>query len=255
MAKEMTKAAQRIKAFCGRSVASELESWLSKAQMWPNSAAFLHSLAVAADKETLLDHLATLRYSLILRSLGFLPAFEPTGAEGPDLLITRDGTSATVEVTRFRPMNPGSPTLSKEEYLRGEWFLEAYGNPQRDVAKSLRKVRDKFRQAIAPHAIIAVWNDDEAVEELEMRMALRDLQQDPRLPVGLELVVYGSWWIGHSQLYSFPMKPQLDAPIQEWAQQIESVSVRAAVNAALAIDDRALCNQDMHPTAQKAGGG
>jgi hypothetical protein len=59
---EMTKAIQRIQAFCGTSVASELGNWLSKAQTWPNSAAFLHSLAVAADKETLLDHVATLRF-------------------------------------------------------------------------------------------------------------------------------------------------------------------------------------------------
>src|SRR5205823_2972375 len=88
------------------------------------------------------------------------------------------------------------------------------------------------------HAIIAVWNDDEALEELEMHMALRDLQQDPRLPAGLELVVYGSAWTGHFQLYTFSMKPQLDASIQEWAQQIESVSVCAAINAALAMDGK-----------------
>jgi hypothetical protein len=116
-----------------------------------------------------------------------------------------------------------------------EKFLEPYGNPQRDVAKCLRKVKDKFRQAIGPHTIIAVWNDDEAVEELWMRMALRDLRQDPSRPAGLELVIYGSWWIGHCQLYSFPMKPEVEAPFQEWAQQIELVSVPAAVNAALAL--------------------
>jgi len=35
------------------------------------------------------------------------------------------------------------------------------------------------------------------------------------------------------------MKPKLDAPFQEWAQQIESVTVSGAVNAALAFDDGA----------------
>jgi hypothetical protein len=128
--------------------------------------------------------------------------------------------------------------LGKEECLREESLVEPYGNPRRDVAKSIRKVRDKFRQAIAPHAIIAVWNDDEALEELEVSIALRDLQQDPHLPAGLELVVYGSPWIGHFQLYSFPMKPQLDASIQEWAHQIESVTVSAAINAALAMEGK-----------------
>ena len=103
--------------------------------------------------------------------------------------------------------------MDEEEYLRGEWLLEPYGDPQRDVAKSIRKVRDKFRQAIGLHAIIAVWNDDEALDELEIRTALRGLQHDPRLPAGLELVVYGSPWVGRSQLYSFPMKPQALLPL------------------------------------------
>ncbi|HLJ27895.1 MAG TPA: hypothetical protein VKY85_14390 [Candidatus Angelobacter sp.] len=234
-ANPMMKAMQRIEAFCGKSVGSEFGSWLSEAQKWPNSAAFLHSLAVAADKDVLFDHLATLRYGLIFKYLGFLLSFEPTGAKGSDLQITCDRTSATVEVTRFRPMNLGPSALSKEEEQSGEWILEPYGDPRRDVAKSLRKVRDKFRQAIAPHAIIAVWNDDEALDELEMSMALCDLKQDPRLPAGLDLVVYGSPWIGRFQLYAFPMKPQLDAPIQELTQQIESVNVLAAINAALSV--------------------
>ncbi len=233
----MAKATQRIQALCDGSDATLLGTWLSKAQTWPNSSAFLHLVATAVDSETLLDHVATLRYSLIFRGLGFLPTFEPTGSQGSDLLITRDGTSATVEVTRFRPVNPGPPTLTEEKFLGDEWLLEKYGDPQRDVAKCLRKVRDKFRQATAPHAVIAVWNDDGALEEIEMHIGLRNLQEDPRLPAGLEFVVYGT--LGHSRLYSFPMKPNLDAPFQEWAQQIASVTVPAAVNAALAIDDGA----------------
>ncbi len=91
--------------------------------------------------------------------------------------------------------------MSKEEYLTDQWLEEPYGNPRRDVANSIRKVRDKFRQAIAPHAIIAVWNDDEALEELDVHIALCKLQQDPHVPAGFELVVYGSPWIGHFQLY------------------------------------------------------
>ena len=124
----MTDAVQQIEAFCGRNAASQIETWLSTAQMWPNSASFFHSLATAPDKDALLDHLATLRYGLIFRGLGFLPSFEPTGSEGPDLLIARDGSSATVEVTRFKAVNPGPPLLSEEECLRGEWLLEPYGN-------------------------------------------------------------------------------------------------------------------------------
>jgi hypothetical protein len=81
-----------------------------------------------------------------------------------------------------------------------------------------------------------VWNDDGALEEVEMCIALRDLQQDPRRPAGLELVVYGS--IGHSQLYSFPMKPRLDVPFQESAQKIETVSIDSAVNSVQSVASR-----------------
>jgi hypothetical protein len=133
----MAKATQRIQALCGSSVASELGTWLSKAQAWPNFSAFLHSVATAADKEALLDELATLRYALIFRGLGFLLAFEPTG-EGPDLLITRDETSAT-----------------------------------------------------------------------NMRLMLGGLRDYPGRPAGLEFVVYGSPWVGRSQLFCYPMKSKL----------------------------------------------
>jgi hypothetical protein len=67
---------------------------------------------------------------------------------------------------------------------------------------------------------------------LACHIGLGDLQKDPRLPAGLEFVVYGS--IGDFRLYSFPMKAKLNAPFKEWAGQIGSVSVAAAVNAALA---------------------
>jgi hypothetical protein len=222
---------ERIKALCGEITALEFENWLSRVLEWPNSAALFHSLASAADKQTLLDHLATLRYSLIFGYLGFVVSFEPTGTKGPDLLITRDGISATVEVTRLRPMNPGPPALSEEESQSGEWVLEPYGDPRRDINRSFGKVLGKFKQAIAPHSIIAVWNDDDALEELEMFMAVRDLWQVPGLPAGLDFVIYGSQWISsvHLHLHTFPMKPQLGTVIQAWAQQIESVNVRAAI--------------------------
>ena len=220
---------QQVRVLCGESAALQFENWLSTVLKCPNSDAFFHSLATAPDKEALLDHLATLRYSLIFGYLGFAVSFEPTGTQGPDLLITRDGISATVEVTRFRSMNPGPSVLSEEKLQSDELILEPYGNPCRDVPKSLRKIKEKFRQALAPHAIIAVWNDDEALEELEMSIALRNLRQNSALPAGLEFVIYGSRWISHIQLHIFPMKPQLDPVIQQWAQQIKSVNVRVAI--------------------------
>src|SRR5690349_20627108 len=110
-ANAMTKAMERIKALCDESVALEFDKWLSAVLQWQNSAALFHSFVLATDKQTLLDHLATLRYSLVFGYLGFFVSFEPDGRKGPDLLIRRDGISATVEVTRLRPMNPGPPAL------------------------------------------------------------------------------------------------------------------------------------------------
>ena len=63
---------------------------------------------------------------------------------------------------------------------------------------------------------------------------LGGLRDYPGRPAGLEFVVYGSPWIGRSQLFCFPMKPKLDAPFYELAQRLESVSVPAAITAALA---------------------
>jgi len=236
MPNEMTKAIQRIKTLCGSHSASIYAKWLSAAQTWENSAALFRSVGQAAEKGTLDDHLAALRYALVFRSLGFLLSFEPTGSKGPDLLILRDAAAATVEITRFRPMNPGPPVLTKEEYLQDDFLLEPYGNPQRDIVKCLEKVRDKLRQAVGARAIIAVWNNDEALEEVEMRDALRDLQRDPGLPAGLQMVLYGSEWAYHGQqLWCFPMKAAVDAHVQQWAYELEAVSVTAAVASALAM--------------------
>ena len=233
----MNNAIQRIEALCGSGSASKYAKWLLTAQTWENAGALFHSLAQAPDKDTLLNHLATLRYALVFRSLGFLPSFEPTESKGPDLRIDRDDASATVEVTRFRPMKPGPPALTWEEYRRDEFLLEPYSDLERDVNKSANKVIDKFKQAIDPCAVIAVWNDDEAIDPTDMSIAIPYIQQQRLLPAGLQIVVYGSQCIGDRQLYCFPMKAQLDARVQELANELESVRVCAAVTAVLA-DDR-----------------
>lgn len=73
-------------------------------------------------------------------------------------------------------------------------MLELYGDPQRDIPKCVRKVKEKFRQATAPLALIAVWNDDEDLDEAEMVQAIRELRHHPEAPAGLQYVTYGSWW-------------------------------------------------------------
>lgn len=227
----MTKAMQRIETLCDSNEASRIRRCLDVASTWKNCTAFLHSLAVSPNKNALFDDIATLRYGLIFKGLGFLPSFEPTGSQGPDLLIARDAVSATVEVTRFKAMNSGPPQITGKALHNEEFMLASYGCPQRDIPKSKRKIIDKFPQATATLALIAVWNDDDALEEVEMDIALRELQRDPRVPVGLQFVIYGSSW--GQRLYCYPMRLQLEDLVQQWAQEITSVNVDAAVDAGL----------------------
>ncbi len=78
--------------------------------------------------------------------------------------------------------------------------------------------------------IIAVWNDDEDLDEVDMELALRDLQRDSSLPAGLHMVLYGSKWCGSQQLWCFPMKT-LDGDVQQWANELEAVRVSTAIAA------------------------
>jgi hypothetical protein len=227
----MGGAVERIETFCGRD-ATGYAKWLSVAKSWPNAAALHRSIALAASREYLLDHLAALRYALIFSNLGFAVEFEPTGSKGPDLLVRRDGLSTTIEVTRFRHMHSGSPKVGIGELQSDDFRLEPYGDPARDIIKCLEKVRGKFHQASGPSAVIAVWNSDDDLEELEMASALADLQRDLELPVGLEFIVYGSCW--GDRLYCFPMMREPSRRVLRWVDELEATGVSEAVASALA---------------------
>lgn len=227
----MTGALQRIETLCGHEGAVQAERWLIAAAAWPSSSAFLHAVETAADKDVLRDHFATLRYALVFRGLGFSPTFEPTGRTGPDLSVSRDAVTATVEVSRFTAMNEGPRPITPEELNSESFILEPYGNPRRDIPKCVRKVRDKFRQTTAALSLIAVWNDDEALEDVEMVQAIRELRHDANAPSGLQYVIYGSRW--EQRLHCLPMKVPPHASVQHLPNELWSVSIDAAVEAGL----------------------
>jgi hypothetical protein len=112
---------------------------------------------------------------LIFAGLHFDVQIEPLGRRGPDLKVSRDNHEAFVEVTRFRKVSSGPPPLDlSDENL----VLQVYGNPLRDIQKTFDKLVAKFRQVQDAQAIIAIWNDDGDLEELEVQAAVVNLWED-----------------------------------------------------------------------------
>jgi hypothetical protein len=194
------------------------------AASFPNGNVILRRLGAAPNVETLFDSLAEVRYALVFRSIGCDVSWEPFGPAGPDLEVRSGAAAFAVEVARFRPMNDGPPPLGK--------FLEVYGNSDRDVAKSLTKITGKFRQIGDRPAIIALWNDDEALEELEVRVAAESLRRFAP-PAELAGVVYGSKWIGHQQLFWFPVALESDPAVEHIGDCLAHARVSQALRSHL----------------------
>ena len=188
------------------------------AAAFPNAQVLLRRLAAAADIESLRDYLAELRYALVFRSIGCQVSWEPDGSAGPDLLVGLGDDAFAVEVARFRAINDGPPPVGD--------LLEPYGNLERDIAKSITKISGKLRQIGDHRGIVALWNDDDALEELEVGTAARELRESRQLPPErLVGVVYGSEWIGCQQLFWFPIAKQADLAAEALGERLSRVSV------------------------------
>ena len=189
-------------------------------------------IASAPDREQLEDYLNEIQYALIFMGVGFQVEFEPSGSKGPDLGIVRDGQRVIVEIMRFRKIYPGPPVFYRSD---GNLILPEYGNPLRDIRKASDKILSKFTQVGNQQGVIAIWNDDEDLEEGETEMAVRNIRNDGgirSLPNGLLFVLYGSKWIGNKQLHCFPVR-HLDQPYQTWRTELEMATVAEHIRRAL----------------------
>lgn len=185
-------------------------------------------IANASDKEQLNDYLAEIRYTLIFAGLGFQVAIEPLGKKGPDLKISRNGYDIFVEVSRFRlvDLGPGKDST----------HLEEYGNLEKEFIKTLKKILGKFRQVGGKNSAIAIWNDDECIDELSSRFAVKHLNDDKyrkvyQVPDNLLFVIYGSNWINISQdkqLYCYPLQV-LKEPFPNLTKELESCKVSGLI--------------------------
>ncbi len=230
----MDKALATVKQLLGEQAAQWYRKYFERVQQMPRANRVFGRIASAIDKEQLADYLVEIHYALIFSGLSFQVEFEPSGSKGPDLGITRDGQPTIVEITRFRKIYPGPPVLDlSDENL----ILPEYGNPPRDIRKAFQKILLKFPQVSNQPGIIAIWNDDEDLEEAETETAVSDLRSDASrgirsLPNGLLFVLYGSKWIGNKQLYCFPVR-HLDQPHQTWREELERATVAGLIRRAL----------------------
>lgn len=196
-----------------------------------------HRIALAVDYENLLDYMAEVNYALIFAGLRFQVQIEPFGSKGADLGISRDNQTEAVEVTRFRPMYPG-PVLSDNNDAVD--YLPQYGNPERDTSKAISKISGKFEQCDDKVSIIAIWNDDQDMEEIEVGAAAEHLRSMPlELPAKLSFIVYGSEWVLNQQLYCFPVRHPLPKYLTLWQEEICKHSVSDHIQRAINDYDKA----------------
>lgn len=230
----MQKAIENTRLILGEQSLTLAQRWFEWACKINNSNRVFRRVASAKDKEQLIDCLAEIRYALIFAGLGFDIEFEPAGNRGPDLGIKRNGEEAVVEIMRFRKINSEVPMLNFDDE---NLTLPEYGNIPRDVRKAFDKILTKFRQVENRKGIIAIWNDDEELEEIETVTAVNNIRTDVikglmTIPGGLLFALYGSKWIGNKQLYCFSFQ-NLDQPFETWKAELEQATVFDHIERAL----------------------
>ncbi len=214
-----------------------LQQLFEGVQRMPGSNRLFTRIASASDKEQFDDYLAEVIYTLVFVGVGFEVEIEPFGAKGPDLGVRRDGHQAVVEITRLRKIFAGPPEFN----IYGSKLPE-YGNPQRDIRKAFEKLLSKFRQIGDDPSIIAIWNDDGDLEEVEVGMAVKCLryssaQHTLTVPDGLLFILYASQWVrlprDYKQIYCFPMKTSVQYHHAVWQHELGSSTVRHLIERAI----------------------
>lgn len=233
----MKKAIENTKLLLGEVSMFWDQRWFEWAQEIDRSNRVFKRIASAKDKEQLKDALVEIRYALIFSGLGFEVEFEPEGNRGPDLGISRDGVKAVVEIKRFRKVNDGPPVLNIDDFDDENFVLPEYGNIPRDVRKVFNRILDKFRQIGSQKGIIAIWNDDEEIEEIETSFAVYDIRKDANrglleMPDGLLFTLYGATWMKGQHLYCFPFQ-NLEKPFDKWQAEIEQETLYSLIETAL----------------------
>jgi hypothetical protein len=167
----------------------------------------IRAIADAPSPDEVRDHLAEAEYFILFGHIGCGVTVEPEGPKGPDSLVDGLGVQAQVEVTRFRRMHDGPPPL--DGALTNPKLMD-YGDIARDSRKAFQKIVDKLRQLPGNASGLAIWNDDEDMEDIEVAIAVESIREESAagrltLPSGFQFVIYGSRWHGRQQYYFFAL--------------------------------------------------
>src|SRR5438128_349253 len=198
------------------------------ASMFAGSESVFRRITRAEEDEAVFDYLAEIRFGLTFAGLEFGLQFEPCGEKGPDLLVSRDGQSAYVEVRRIRSslLEPSLPFLNLQDES-SDVMLVPYGNFEKSVKKIEDELSDKFSQIGDNISIVAFWSDRFSVEEVDFELAIRHLLIDSqagakRIPAGLLFCVFG-WdcFTGGGQELHCGVLKQLAEPFATWASDLK----------------------------------
>lgn len=230
------KADQRIREILPAPQAEGLIRLVGLIRSVKGSDAKFKRFAGAKTADEVLDLHAEITYALIFMGVGFGVEFEPLGAEGPDLMVIRDGHSAYVEVKRFRSSDaPRSRDLCDPD---GVPIFPKYGNPQRDIGKIRAELMKKFRQIRGGNGIVAFWSDHDDLD-IEFPFAVSDIREDvdnqiQTVPDGFLFSVFASDWMAvtqHQQIYCRTVCT-LKEPYSGWAYDLESSYVSDCIQRA-----------------------
>jgi len=176
------------------------------------------------DDDQALDHLAEIKYGLLFRDLRFLARFEPTGLEGPDLMVERDRVSAFVEVKHYRSKEADS---IPETFDHGGTLLAYGGNPactQGQIEKDLLcKIRQIEPKNGVQHGILAVWSDRSSFENDVFKGAVGRIPPKEAKQRGLRFCIFASDFVAADVPQRFYCEPVSlpEAPFRNWIEDIE----------------------------------
>jgi hypothetical protein len=198
---------------------------LTKIQNMKNGHRILKRIANASDSDVT-DYLIEVWYSVLFSELGFGVVIEPLGKAGPDLEVTMDDVSSVVEITGFRKIYAGPPELPDNVE---DFVLTEYGDSRRDTEKVYNKIIGKFPQINQSHlstSIIALWNNDGDLEEIEMQAAIEHLRRDSLtqaivVPESLAFVLFAPW---DNKILCFPVR-SLTSYERNWIEKVEEMSI------------------------------
>jgi len=199
---------------------------LRQVQQMPGSNRLFERIA-NAPKSDIGDYLAELWFAILFKEFGFHIIIEPFG-DGPDLKISKHDFDIFVEVTCFRKIYPGPPNLSLSD--TEEITLVEYGNWKRDTNKAYKKIVDKFpqlRRVEINSSIVAIWNYDEDLEEIEMGDAVSSICRDGMekkilIPENLKFIIFAPWDGKH---LAFTISESLTSVEKELIENISEHSI------------------------------